>query len=168
MRRRFSEIGQDWKLPTDNTFNFKCDLDEDKFSPDKSRRQMFKLIINSFYGRFGMSNATKNKTLNFEKSYEGAKRFKACFDNPRMEVKDFSLDISNNYQLTYRDIDDIGSAKNTNLPTAIFTTAYSRVMLHRIMEKVGYENVLMTDTDSCIFKYKTTDKKLGKENALSC
>ena len=56
-------------------------------------------------------------------------------------------------------IDDIGSAKNTNLPTAIFTTAYSRVMLHRIMEKVGYENVLMTDTDSCIFKYKTNDRR---------
>ena len=29
----FPEIGQDWKLPTDNTFHFKCDLDEDKFNP---------------------------------------------------------------------------------------------------------------------------------------
>ena len=34
------------------------------------------------------------------------------------------------------------------------------------MEKVGYENVLMTDTDSCIFKYKTQDKKLGKQIVL--
>ena len=34
------------------------------------------------------------------------------------------------------------------------------------MKKVGFENVLMTDTDSCIFKYKTNDKKLGKEIIL--
>ena len=60
----FPEIGQDWKLPTDNTFHFKCKLDKNKFRPDKSRRQMFKLIINSFYGHKVTAHLKHLKNIN--------------------------------------------------------------------------------------------------------
>ena len=159
----FDEAGDDWNFPSDNTYHFKCELDKLKIKPNVSRRKMFKLIINAFYGRWGLSNQNKTQTKNFEKTLDGAKKFIECFQDARKEVKDFNVDISNCYSLSYLDLNDNKQGNNSCLPIAAFTTAYSRILLHRLLRKVGYENCLMCDTDSCIFKFETNDKYIGKE-----
>ena len=120
---------------------------------------MYKLLANSFYGRFALAQDNKDTTLNFAKdNEEQVKEFINIINDDTNQIVQIETDISNCYTVRFKDTVRPKYAKNTNVVIASFTTAYARVMLHRLMRHVGYENVLYCDTDSCIFKLKTDEK----------
>eukprot|EP00854_Cymbomonas_tetramitiformis_P033475 gene33475-42983_t len=48
----------------------------------------------------------------------------------------------------------------------VFTTAYARLKLYDLCEKVGFDNVLYTDTDSCIYIEKEGENDHIYKNQL--
>ncbi len=161
----FKELGLDLGFDDDQSFPFKCKLDRNQFNKNASRKKMFKIsILNAFYGRWGLSNKNKQQVQFFDKSNEDeVKAFVDCFNPSALrDVKDFNV-LEKVYSLNYVDKTDNKQGRNSSLPIALFTTAYARIWLHRLMAKVGFGNILFCDTDSCCFKYKTTEKKIGKE-----
>lgn len=82
-----------------------------------------KLIINSFYGKFGANPVFEGR------EYE--------FNGPENPLKLVTSDGD-------IEIDD----KPKYLPFAIFTTSYARDLLSRVCNVLGWQNIAYTDTDS--------------------
>jgi len=166
--RAAADYMKDWGMEKKDTFNFKCDLDPDKFKVDEPSRKLSKLLLNSFYGRWGM-RGQRPKVNTYKKDDDGIKDmydfFRDAIDGGKYEIKKF-VNLPKAWQITYKVRDEDNMAKNTNLPIASFTTSYARVLLHRIMRHVGMENVVYSDTDSVIFKFQPKDNCIG--NIITC
>lgn len=160
----FESYMDDWKMEKQGHFNFCCDLNPELFKFSGPTRQLLKLCINSFFGRFGMAGQ-QSKTEDFTKDEAGIglKKMASFFQSADNKDINKFLNLKNKWQITYVDKDDEQMGNNTCLPVASFTTSYSRILLHRIMRQVGYENVVYSDTDSVIFRYNPNKSTVGNE-----
>lgn len=91
---------------------------------NKSLKAFCKLIINSFYGKWGTNPDRIETTLEMN-------------DDGCLRVKDITPD---------RKLEEL--ADPYYLPTAMWTTAYSREYLNGACWAIGWDNVVYTDTDS--------------------
>lgn len=84
-------------------------------------RALAKLVLNSFYGKFGANPMVES----YEWEYNG--------------VED---------KLKTKELGEEESKKHLYLPIAIFTTSNARNLISRGCEALGWDNVVYTDTDS--------------------
>ena len=136
------------KYIADYAKNEGVELDADKISKNPALRSIAKLILNSFWGKFGQ-NTRKSKTSFFHESE--ADKFFQCISNPSKTMKDFHIISNDMIQLTWEDSEImLKEDYQTNVFIAAFTTCWARLSLYSLLEMLD-RRVLYFDTDSVIF-----------------
>ena len=113
---------------------------------------MFKLALNSFYGKFGQ-RTTMKKT----KFVTDIKTLYNIFTNPSKVISDFHILNDDIIELEYKIAEDFEPLSiNTNMTIAAVCISSARLMLWSVMNRLG-SRVLYHDTDSIIFSIKNSD-----------
>ncbi len=124
-------------------------LDLDKIAFNPPRRSIMKFLLNSLWGRFALRcNLPTTELLTDPEDFA-----RHIFGNSRV-IKHFSF-VSDNVALVqwcYRE-EDPAPAWDVNIFIASFTTAYGRLELYKVMDRLG-PRVFYVDTDSLIFSTK--------------
>lgn len=102
-----------------------------------------KLCLNSLWGKFG-----QREDLLTVADFTDEEEFLKLMFSETAIVKDVFIHDKLSWTVGYKDKDR--TTHSTNIPIAAYTTAYGRMHLYSILEKLG-ERVLYMDTDSVIF-----------------
>ena len=113
---------------------------------NKSDVDIYKLIINSLWGHFSM-RLHEDKTLYIRSFDELYNKIKGVDDEQMINLKCYE----NIWILKEKSHLNIQDNKNQNVMIGSLTTSYGRVHLHRLIEKIGYSDVVYGDTDSVYF-----------------
>ena len=136
-------------------------LDYDAIKKNPGRKQVSKLMLNSFWGKFGEG---ENKP-----SCQTIQRLSDWYNITKDEtivVKDVRIYNEENIEVTTIKKDGACQPKlNMNIFVAIFTTALARLKLYESLEKLG-QQVLYYDTDSVIYSYKEGEVQIPTGNFL--
>ncbi|XP_054722798.1 uncharacterized protein LOC129232694 [Uloborus diversus] len=132
-------------------------LDSNAISKNPGRRQVAKLALNSFWGRFGMN--TNKTSLVFVNSIPTFNKYMA--DSTKI-IKDVFFPSDELAALQFVSAAEfVKQDTSTNIFVAAFTTAWARLKLYEEMDKLG-THVLYHDTDSIIYSSDgTNDPPLG-------
>ncbi|KAK3107046.1 hypothetical protein FSP39_005868 [Pinctada imbricata] len=123
-----------------------------KFNP--GLRALAKLMLNSFWGRFGMKGDYNQTSILFEASQLWQK-----LADDSIVPKDFHLFDDDCLVLEYCNKKEYTSpTKDANIFIAVFTTAHARLKLYEELERLG-ERVLYFDTDSIIYVTDVTKQE---------
>ena len=127
-------------------------LDKTKISVNPGLKAIAKLMLNSFWGKFGMrDNLTKTEFI-----HKPVKFYKLMRSKQR-KVHDIHTVTEECVMVTSSAEEDFNEGNNTsNIAIAAFTTSYARLRLLDMMRKLD-ERVLYTDTDSVIYVSKPGD-----------
>ena len=135
-------------------------LDRENIKQNTALRSIAKILLNSFWGKFG-EKLRKSKTSFFHESE--ADKFFQCVSNPSKTVKDFHIISDDMIQLTWEDTENLlNEDYKTNIFIATFTTCWARLKLDSLLEMLD-RRALYFDTDSIIFVSRPgdTDPKIG-------
>ncbi len=119
-------------------------------TPVETYKKVFKLFMNSFYGKFG-------QYLNTYQEIDLSNKIKSCYEihnNKKFFIKDFG-------GKRWVKSEDKEISNNTFIPVANHITSKARLILWFYIKKIGIENVYYMDTDSIIFNkeyYKRIEK----------
>ncbi|TKS65331.1 hypothetical protein D9C73_028582 [Collichthys lucidus] len=134
-------------------------LDADKIEVNPAKRQVAKLCLNSFWGKFAQRSNLPQTTL-----VSDPEDFLRFMFSGQYNVKYFNFlnDKTAMIQWNYHKRCVVPPGRANNVFIAAFTTAYARLKLYSYLEQVQ-ENVLYMDTDSLIYVVKdgATPLKLG-------
>ncbi|XP_055342549.1 uncharacterized protein LOC129591055 [Paramacrobiotus metropolitanus] len=124
-------------------------LDKDNIAKNDALRALCKLMLNSFWGKFGQQEDRSNTAM-----VEKKEVFHDFLFSNKYEVAGFDLVTDEVMAVQYRSKKDyIVTNKKTNVVIAAFTTAYARLHLLKFMEMVG-DRLLYHDTDSIFYVHK--------------
>ncbi|XP_071948939.1 uncharacterized protein [Antedon mediterranea] len=127
-------------------------LNPDKIEYNPGLRSLAKLMLNSFWGKFGQKE-NQSKTLytnNPNDVYD-------LLSDPEVIVNDLNLINENLAELKYQNEEkSITVNKKVNVVIAAFTTATARLKLYELLEHLQ-DRVLYYDTDSCVFVTNKTN-----------
>ena len=127
-------------------------LDYNSITHNPGLRGLAKLMLNSFWGKFG-EKPNKPKVVVTQSPEEYFK----YLTSDAHEVTNVQLINEEVIELYYKQGDAfIEPGLRTNVVIAAFTTASARLKLYDILDKLG-DRVLYYDTDSVIFTYKEGD-----------
>lgn len=142
-------------------------LDRDKISVNPARRQIAKLLLNSFFGKMGQKDNQPKTTI--------ARHSHEYFDiitDPKKVVKSELMMQDSAIKLTWETAEDKDViSRNKNVAVAAFVTSHARLHLFKYMlwiEKTRPFSLLYFDTDSCIFLRKLTDPEIELGSSLGC
>lgn len=126
-------------------------LDPEKIEVNPGLRSLAKLLLNSFWGKFGQNmNLTQT---HFVHDSQAHKLFGYMTD-PTVDVVDFNIVDDENLMLsTRRTSEEMCSPGHTNVFLASFTTCWARLQLYELLERLQ-TRVLYWDTDSVIYVTK--------------
>lgn len=134
------------------------------FNKTDPKNLICKLLLNSLYGRFGMSPIMEEYKFVVTKDMEQNEWDKLTFQAEHIELGDVDLigkTMSMNKNISKND----GGTYNKLListPVAIFTTAYARIYMAKL--KIKYQDELLyTDTDSLFLTKELPEQYIGKE-----
>ena len=130
-------------------------LDPTKIEKNPGRKQVAKLMLNSFWEKFG-ENEHRTQTI----SIQDEDVWQKIVQDETVMVKDvriFNEDVMEVSVLKHEDACDSGG--KINICIACFTTSLARLKLYAELEKLA-EQVLYYDTDSVIYSYKEGDLKI--------
>jgi hypothetical protein len=119
------------------------------FPKNHPMNHISKIIMNSLYGRFGMTDTFSeieiidNKELKLE-DFKGEIEEIIDFDNHKLLKLKNSRSLSN-------DLNDSTEAHNVNIAIASAVTAYARIHMSQFKNNPSLPNLYYTDTDSCYF-----------------
>lgn len=135
------------------------ELDPNKFVPNKPLKSMFKLLLNSLWGKFGMKKDQKaNKYVSCPNEFQ--KMITRAW-NKEIELNSINkvntqCEIDNEVFIQFTELkDNKTSLPTTNVAIAAMTTSNARLRLYKEMDALG-ERVIYSDTDSIIFLYDPT------------
>lgn len=137
-------------------------LDASKIHPNPAKRQVSKLCLNTFWGKFAQrSNQTQTKLITDPEEF-----FNFMFSG-KYKVKYFSFvnDKTALLQWSYGEQCIAPPNKVDNVFIAAFTTAYGRLKLYSYLEQLQ-ERVLYYDTDSIIYVTKEGERRLDLGNYM--
>ena len=117
--------------------------------PNPGRKQVAKLMLNSFWGKFG-ERTNKSKVLQVKTPHE---LFNILTDSAN-HVQSLRLCTDEVLEVVFKQApdNDLPNAK-TNIFIACFTTCHARLKLYSYLHTLG-EQVLYYDTDSVIYALK--------------
>ena len=125
------------------------DLNVDNIEKNPGLRSVMKLMLNSFWGRFGMST-NKNQVKFINEMHEWTK----LISDKQNVINDIDFSIPDMLTVFYKQNDNFfdGGNSNTqiNIVIAAFVTCHARLKLLSELELLG-ERALYHDTDSIIF-----------------
>jgi hypothetical protein len=124
-------------------------LDPKKIEKNSGLRSLAKLMLNSFWGKFGQrENQTKASLI------RDPRQFFSLMTNPGVQVNTVRELSEEVLLVNWQNIDEIGeSLRTVNVVLAAFTTAQARLKLYEHLEALGGQ-VLYYDTDSVLYVYK--------------
>ena len=125
-------------------------LDYDRIEKNAGLRLLAKLMLNSFWGKFGQ-RSNKSQVINVT---DPALLIKLIQDDSLeiqrvMPINDYLVEI---FFRKREQCDEVQT--NTNIFIAVFTTTYARLKLYRALDQLQ-QQVLYMDTDSVIYRHKT-------------
>ena len=128
----------------------KIEIDKDQVCKNPGLRNVAKIMLNSFWGKFAQrDDLTKSKFC-----YEAHEFYELLMDDT-LEVLDAHFFSNHLLYTTYRTKEAFThSSKNANIFIAAFTTAWARLKLYTLLEQLG-ERALYFDTDSVIYSVKS-------------
>ena len=128
-------------------------LERKKMVKNPGLRNLSKLALNSFYGKFGQrTNMKKTKFV------QDIGEFTNILTDKTKNVTDFHIMNDNVLMIEYEQSQDFEmQSLNTNVVIAAFCTSWARLKLWSVMNKLG-NRVLYHDTDSIIFSVQDGDK----------
>lgn len=136
-------------------------LDPDQIERNEGLRALAKLMLNSFWGKFGQRpNMTRCKQFN-----SPAQFFKFLSDD-EIEVSSLQLineEIIEVFYTIKKDCDE--SQSNVNIFIACFTTCWARLKLYESLDLLQ-ERVLYFDTDSVVYTHKEGQPLTARGNFL--
>ncbi|XP_054287287.1 uncharacterized protein LOC129003084 [Macrosteles quadrilineatus] len=124
-------------------------LDPAKIEKNSGLRSLAKLMLNSFWGKFGQrENQTKASLI------RNPKDFFTLMITPGIQVNTIRELNENVLLVNWQNIDEVGeSLRTVNVVLAAFTTAQARLKLYEHLEALGGQ-VIYYDTDSVLYIYK--------------
>ncbi len=127
---------------------------EDFSNPSKARRWLTKIMLNSFYGRFGMRE--DRKKAEFVCSNHDLSKL---LQDTHVEITSIIPQTESVCMVEYKNIsrDCIEMSNNTNIYIASITTAYARMELYKYLDLCSTHDgtksrAIYCDTDSIIYK----------------
>ena len=127
-------------------------LDPENIAYNSGKRATNKLLLNSFWGKYGEKNNQRVHKL----AETCADIFKVMC-NPALSLKDMHVLSPNRCMLEYTHSEGFQpEMSHVNVFIAAFTTANARSRLFHVLNKLG-KRVIYLDTDSCVYEYD--DKK---------
>ena len=123
-------------------------LDYDKVRPNPGLKATAKLMLNSFWGKFG-----QRENLPQVQQCTNPDHLYKLLDDDSIEVLNIRFCTEDVLEVVYAYKEDSILPNNrTNVFVAAFTTCYARLKLYSYLETLG-EQVLYYDTDSVIYKW---------------
>ncbi len=125
------------------------ELDRDNIIPNPGLKQIAKLMLNSFWGKFGMRDNLHQTIF-----IHDPKQYFAIMTSRSKIVHDVEITDDSCVMVTYSmDENYIEGNASTNLAIAAFTTSHARLRLLNMLRKLD-DRVLYYDTDSVIYTSK--------------
>lgn len=125
-------------------------LDFDKIEKNNPKRSIAKLILNSFWGKFGENVLGKSSTVIVREPQE----FYDLVTSPKLEVSKIIPLSEDSLLITYMVNEEAQSPLNTvSVAIAAYTTCGARLELYKYLERLQ-ERIIYMDTDSVIFTLK--------------
>lgn len=124
-------------------------LEPDRVVKNGGRKQVAKLMLNSFWGKFGeRPNKTQTHTVTCPAElYE-------LIDDEGNNIHDIRIITEDAVEVdTTKAVEEVIPSSKTNIFIASFTTAWARLELYSYLDKLK-EQVLYFDTDSIIYLWK--------------
>ena len=120
-------------------------LDADKIQKNKGLRSVMKMLLNSFWGRFGMNtNKTQYKVIS-----DPLEWFEMVSDD-QYTIHNADFSHENYVQVFYSiNVEMHEGSSQTSVVLAAFVTCHARLKLYEELKKI-YKRVLYFDTDSII------------------
>eukprot|EP00854_Cymbomonas_tetramitiformis_P033431 gene33431-42894_t len=141
-------------------------LDKSKIKKNPGKRAVAKMYLNSLWGKFvQLLNKMKTKIIN-----DPCEFYNMILDEDYEISYDFAGVIGNekcimSYKYKPESFDGPDKCSTSEI-IGVFTTAYARLKLYDLCEKVEFNNVLYTDTDSCIYIEKEGENDHIYKNQL--
>ncbi|XP_061191088.1 uncharacterized protein LOC133199270 [Saccostrea echinata] len=130
------------------------ELHHDSIYKNPALRSIAKLLLNSFWGKFGQ-RLNMPQTSFFHET-EADKFFRCLFD-PSKEVTDFHIINEDMINMTWKSSGELLKEDyQTNIFIAAFTTCWARLKWYDVLDMLD-TRVLYFDTDSVIFVSKVGD-----------
>ena len=130
-------------------------LDPAKIAKNPGKRSLAKLMLNSFWGKFG-ENLFKNTT---EVVHTPAHLFELV-SHPLKDIKQVRICNEETLEVVYSALEDnVEDNGRVNIFVAAFTTCHARLKLYSYLEQLG-ERTLYFDTDSVLFTSRPGDGEI--------
>lgn len=132
-------------------------LDPENMVRNEPARSLAKMMLNCLWGKLAQRSNLPQTTICTEPS-----QYWALVDDERIKITGECMPTLKTLVVCWEYKDDIDcDSGNTNIAIAAFVTAYARIHLYELMNKVaknGYSHLLYVDTDSIIYISKPDDK----------
>ena len=136
-------------------------LDPHRIEKNPGRKATAKLMLNSFWGKFG-ENLRKTST----KTVTSPAQLYEMVCDPTTEITNLRICSEDVLEVCYNQHeDDTVENGRTNIFVACFTTCYARLKLYSYLKVLG-EQVLYFDTDSVIYSHVDGQPSLENDDYL--
>jgi len=126
-------------------------LEIDKIQKNPRRRSLAKMMLNSFWGKYGQQGNKSQVVAITQPS-----RLYETIEDDKKIIQAFRIMNDEMVEIVYKNVDDEERIQpNTNIFIAYFTTCWARLKLHQDgLSKLNPQQVLYFDTDSIIYSQK--------------
>ena len=126
-------------------------LEADKIQKNPGRRSLAKMMLNSFWGKYGQQG---NKSQ--VEAISSPARLHALLTDDCQEIKTLRVMNDEMIELVYKHVEDEEAVQvNINIFVACFTTCWARLKLYpEGLSQLQPQQVLYFDTDSIIFSHR--------------
>ena len=120
--------------------------------PNAGLKAVSKLMLNSFWGKFGMRD-----NLNQTEFVHNQKRFNDFVRSMSKNIHDIHIVSDDCVMVTFLEEDDYNERNNvSHMATAALTTSYARMCLLKMLRRLD-DRVLLFDADPVIYTSKPRD-----------
>ena len=154
-----TEVGDDPEKRQDYIANYlrheNIQLDPENIEKNPGKRATAKLMMNSFWGKFG-ERPNKPKTVTIT---QPSQLYPYLFSD-NFSLHNLRICTEDVLEVVYTEVEDnIVPSNKSNIFVASFTTAWARLKLYEALD-VLQEQVLYYDTDSVIYRWKPNGPEL--------
>ena len=137
-------------------------LDESKIEKNPGMRSLAKMMLNSFWGKFGQqSNKCQVEALT------SPHEFYRLITRDDKDVHSIRVVTEDMLEVVYNNIEACDPVQvNINIFVACFTTCWARLKLYDGLKQLEPEQVLFFDTDSIVYAWKPGQSSLPLGNYL--